>query len=195
MRILVWVVAAVLTLAVLAESSAPPAPAIAPVLLPMQLSVEALTGYDTLEEAGVHGIERAYQCSHSYECSGAITLRPSDGKYVVGPVRSDYSGDSVQVNHNVPMGWKLVADFHTHPCNAESHDVGYYSPQDMAEVTAVGITGFMGDLCTGEVHEFTPGKDKPNDVYLEDQEIYLSKGRIVGHITVDGKSQEPDTGI
>jgi hypothetical protein len=163
--------------------------------LPMQPSGEGLTGYDTLEEAGVRGIERAYRCSHAYECSGSIALRPSDGKYVVGPVRSDYAGDSVQVNHSVPPGWKLVGDFHTHPCNDSSHDVGYFSPQDMAEVTATGVTGFMGDLCTGEVHEFTPGRDKPNDVYLEDQEIYLSKGRVIGHIAVDGKSMEPDTGI
>jgi hypothetical protein len=195
MRTILVVLAAVLTLAALVGAFAPTEVVPTPLVLPMQLNVEGLTGYDTLEEAGVHGIERAYQCSHVYECSGSIALRPSDGKYVVGPVRSDYSGDSVQVVHGVPMGWKLVADFHTHPCNADSHDVGYFSPQDMAEVTALKITGFMGDLCTGEVHAFTPGRDKPNDVYLEDQEIYLSKGRIIGHITVDGKSQEPDQGI
>src|ERR1700674_4119454 len=131
MRILVWVVAAALTLAATGASNAPVEPVPQQILLPMQLDVNGLTGYDALEEAGVHGIERAYQCSHAYECSGSIALRPSDGKYVVGPVRSDYAGDSVQVNHSVPPGWKLVADFHTHPCNADSHDVGYFSPQDM----------------------------------------------------------------
>jgi hypothetical protein len=180
----------------MAALPSPPLPTTAPEAhLPMQRTDDSLTGYDTLEEAGVHGIERAYQCSRAYECFGAIALRPSDNKYVVGPVRTDYAGDSVQVDHKVPPGWKLVADFHTHPCNADSHEVPYFSPQDMAEVTARKITGFMGDLCTGEVHEFTPGRDSPNDAYIEEQELYLSKGRVVGHIAVDGKSMEPDTGI
>lgn len=195
MKLFVWATAAVVTLMVFANASKPVSIPVTEIHLPMQLDINALTGYDTLEEAGVHAIERAYQCSHAYECSGSIALRPSDGKYVVGPVRSDYSGDSVGVDHRVPVGWKLVADFHTHPCNADSHDVGYFSPQDMAESTAEKITGFMGDLCTGEVHAWLAGRDSPNDVYLEDQDIYLAKGRIVGHITVDGKSMEPDQGI
>src|SRR5580658_3157082 len=63
----------------------------------------ARPSYDTLEEAAVHGAQRLYECSHVYECGGSIAQRP-DGKFVVGPVRTDYSGDSVAISHGVPMG-------------------------------------------------------------------------------------------
>lgn len=157
-------------------------------------NVDTLPAYNTLEEAGVHAIERAYKCSHAYECAGALAQRP-DGKFVVGPVRSDYSGDSVRIQHRVPIGWKLVGDYHTHPCNADSHANPFFSGEDMASVTELRITGFMGDLCTGKVHEFTPGKDVPNDEQPDKEDpVWLTQGRVIGQIKVDGKSMEPDEG-
>ena len=154
--------------------------------------LESLPSYDTLEEAAVHAAERAYKCSHAYECGGSIAQRP-DGRFVVGPVKSTYSGDSVAISHAVPGGWKLVADYHSHPCNAKSHEVAFFSPLDIEGSTMDRITGIMVDLCTGNVHEFTPGRDSPNNEKVVDG-VYLTQGRIVGHITVDGKSQEPLTG-
>lgn len=166
--------------------------------VPLSITVNdpnSLPTYDTLEEAAVHAIERAYKCSHAYECGGALAQRP-DGKFVVGPVHSSYSGDSVDINDSVPPGWTLVGDYHTHPCNSDSHYNAYFSPEDMGGVTMRHITGIMGDLCTGKVHEFTPGKDLPNNEQPNPlKPIWLTQGRIVGQIKVDGISQEPDTGF
>ncbi len=155
----------------------------------------ALPAYDTLEEAGVHAIERAYRCSHVYECGGPIAQRP-DGKYVVGPVHSSYAGDSLDMHHGVPLGWKLAADYHTHPCLPQHHDVPYFSPQDLEGYLSEHLPGFMGDLCTGNVHLFVPGKDAPdNEQPPKDPDVHLTQGRIVGQLKVDGVDQEPNTGI
>jgi Domain of unknown function (DUF4329) len=156
--------------------------------------VDGPRGYDTLEEAGVHASARAYQCSHAYECGGVIAQRP-DGKYVVGPIQSTYSGDSLETSSSVPAGWKLVANYHSHPCNNESHFTTFFSPIDISNNLSHRITGFMVDLCSGDVHEFDPSKDSPNDTEMPDEGRFATKGRIVGHITVDGKSQEPDLGM
>lgn len=159
------------------------------------VSPDSLPAYPTLEEAGVYAAKRLYQCSHVYECGGVIAKRP-DGKFEVGPVSSSYDGDHVGIDHSVPPGYKMVADYHSHPCLPDSHAVEFFSPQDIAGDTALRIVGFMLDECTGAVHEFTPGRDAPNDVQVDEMElIFLTRGRVVGHIVVDGKNQEPKTGL
>jgi hypothetical protein len=160
---------------------------------PAPAGPDSLPAYSTLEEAGTRAIARAYQCSHVYECGGVIAQRP-DGKYVVGPVRSDYSGDSVEIAYGVPMGYKLAADYHIHPCLPQSHHVAYFSPADTSNNIARHLIGFMGDLCTGKVHEFDPLTMKPDTDTLEDG-LYLTQGKIVGQISVDGTKQEPNTGL
>lgn len=158
-------------------------------------SPDALPAYDTLEEAGVHAIQRDAECSIYYECGGVIAQRP-DGKFVVGPVSSSRQGDSVSFEPTVPFGWTLVADHHTHPCLDKTHAPSFFSPQDIESDTMQRVTGFMGDLCTGDVHEFTPGRDSPNDTELALGEgVYLTHGRIVGHITVSKTVIEPNTGL
>lgn len=192
MKIVVWALAGLLTLGALGASGN--------VQQPIHLVISAgspdeLPAYDTLEEAGVHGIQRAIECSIYYECAGSIAQRP-DGKFVVGPTGSDDHGDSVDVDHSVPPGWKLVADYHTHPCLNRTHLPDFFSAQDMAGSTMLKITGFMGDLCTGDVHEFTPGRDAPNDTEVRpDSGVYLSRGRIVGHVAVPNTVIEPNTGL
>jgi hypothetical protein len=160
-----------------------------------QDSPNDLPAYATLEEAGVHAIQRAYECSHYYECGGVIAQRP-DGKFVVGPVESDGDGTSVSIRHSVPSGWKEVASYHTHPCLTKTHLPSFFSPQDIEGDVELRETGFLGDLCTGDVHEFTPGRDSPNDAEAGlDTGVWLTHGRIIGHITVDNTVIEPNTGL
>ena len=194
MKVLLALVA-VLLLAAPATLVAPTVPLAPGVTKPATNRIDALPGYDTLEEAGVQGIARAYRCSHVYECGGPIALRLSDGKFVVGPVESSHAGDHVYIDYDLPDGLKLVADYHTHPCNPVGYIPEVFSPADIAGDTSQRITGFMGDLCTGKVHEFTPGKDTPNDTYVPRAGIYSTQGRIIGSIAVDGKIQEPNTGM
>jgi len=198
----IWLVATIFVAAAVLGGALGFMPAVAPasdietlVVSPISpIPLAPVLGYDTLEEAGVQGIARAYRCSHAYECGGAIAQRLSDGKYFIGPVRSDHAGTHVDIEYGTPPGTKLVADYHTHPCNSKEYIPEVFSPTDVSGNTSQRITGFMGDLCTGEVHEFTPNKDSPNDTYVPRAGVYTTGGRIIGHITVDGLSQEPNTG-
>lgn len=157
-------------------------------------ALDNLPAYDTLEEAAVHAEERAYKCSHVYECGGVIAVRP-DGKYVVGPVKTSYSGDSLGSGHSVPSKWKLAGDYHTHPCLPDSHLPGYFSSQDTMSNTFLRIPGFVADLCTGKIHEFDPATTRSDAEFGEAADGYLTSGKIIGQIAVEGKSLEADTGL
>ena len=153
-----------------------------------------LPAYDSLEEAGVHAIQRASECSRYYECGGDIAQRP-DGKYVVGPAQSSYAGDHVGITHGVPPGWKLVADYHSHMCLKDSHIPNVFSPTDIESALSEKLTAFVGDLCTGDVHEFDPARDPPNNFNPPGSDIWVTPGRIVGKISLVPVDAEPHTGL
>jgi hypothetical protein len=111
-----------------------------------------LPSYATVREAGIAGIKRAYQCSAVYECGGVIAQRP-DGRFVLGPSRTDYSGDEVEIPRGVPQGWTFAGDFHTHPCHPKSHADRDFSKDDLQYT---GVAHYMGELCNGRVHEWVP---------------------------------------
>lgn len=159
------------------------------------VDVDKLPGYDDLVDAGVHAIAAAYKCSHVYECGGIIGKRLSDGKYIVGRVYSDRQGDSLMVHHNSRPGVTLVADFHTHPCLAATHDVEFFSPDDMAEAEGHHVISFMGSLCDGAVHMYDYRTMRANEEPSDDPGTWLTRGLVVGHIAVDGKSVEPNEGF
>lgn len=170
---------------VLAQSSALPAA--------VQEQLLALPSYETVNEAAVVLAARLYQCSHVYECSGVVALRP-DGRYSNSGVHSDEQGDRVSVTKLVPPGWKIVADVHSHPCLPDSHFPATFSPEDVAAATMHRLPGYMVNFCTGVVRVFDPTKDSPNDAVLEEVDFYGAIGRVVGTIPVDGKSVEPVEG-
>jgi hypothetical protein len=148
--------------------------------------------FDTLHEAAMYAAVRLEQCSHYYECSTFIA-KDSHGKFAVGPARTDYSGDSVRISANTPEDWDIVATVHTHPC-LEHHYPGLFSAPDMIGDIVSRTTGYMVDLCTGDVHEFIPGVNKPDDVKIEDS-MWLSAGAIIGHVAAFPNAANADTGI
>lgn len=166
-----------------------------PSIVQQVVPADKLPGYPTLEEAGVHAIERAYKCSHVYECGGMIAQRQSDKLYVVGPVSSSMAGDHTHINNNVPIGYKPIADYHTHPCLPDSHVVPYFSDSDLAGNLFEHTIGIMGDLCTGKVHLFDPATMKPDQEKPEGTDVYVTQGRIIGQIQVEGVSVEPKQGM
>lgn len=136
--------------------------------------------FATLHEAALFGAARLVQCSKFYECAGYI-VKDKDGKYVVSPVRTDYASDHVHVPEHNPAETTRVADFHSHPCLPE-HVTGKFSPDDVIESISDRVTAYMVDFCTGDVHEFIPGIDKPGQVFDTDADIWMTVGTIVGHI-------------
>jgi hypothetical protein len=149
-------------------------------IVPLQAS--HLPTFNTLVEAGVHGIARAYQCSRNYECGGVIAKNLA-GKFVMLPVTSDFASDHVSLDDdNLPDGYVLAATYHTHPCIAR-YITQVFSPSDLMNAILGEAVAFMGDLCTGKVHEFDPNVDKPNTTLVAPN-LWLTEGRIVGQITL-----------
>lgn len=143
----------------------------------------APTTFDSLEEAAVYALSISYRLSHYYEVGGVL-VKIGD-KYAIGAPHTDWSGDSLEFgeDHDPDLyTGVIVGDYHTHPCNSHTHVVSQFSPQDLLGYRMFHVQGFMGDLCTGDVHTFVPGVDKRPDEYDG-----TSPGRIVGKFKVDGQ--------
>lgn len=141
--------------------------------------------FDTMEEAAVAALknvaDHASPVLQNYEWGGAIG-KTEAGKYVYSTPDTNYQGDSVMVSgRGLPPDAEAVAGYHTHPCIPE-HEVEYFSPEDLLTVIfARKAAAFMGDYCTGNVHEFKRG-DQPDVLALQGG-VWLTKGRIIGQFT------------
>ena len=139
-----------------------------------------LRRFESLHDAAISAAGRLEECSLYYECSGSIAL-DSKGKFVVGPVRTDYASDHVAItSFGMPPDWTLAGGIHSHPCLPD-HAPEFFSPEDMIGAITTRSVMFMVDLCTGEVHEFIPGETKPDEEEADDG-MWLTRGRIIGHV-------------
>jgi hypothetical protein len=139
--------------------------------------------FDTIQEAGVYALQNAYNQSNAYEYGGII-LETSEHKFLISAPTTKYSGDSTEIDHtNTHFKTWIVADYHTHPCLPYTHITSLFSEPDLASNMYLNIIGFIGDLCTGKVHEFDPSKDKPDDVTVTWPSGHvesLTDGHIIG---------------
>lgn len=149
--------------------------------------------YDTMDEAGVAAIRHAYDHSQFYEYGGLI-LRTTNGKYRVSVPETDYRGASVFIDNdrNDYAGYSIVADYHTHPCNPYSHYIFVFSDSDVNSDTKRGITGYMGELCTGGVRRFVPAVTKEDRCWADDAPLGPyphcgATGDLVGSIKITRK--------
>lgn len=149
--------------------------------------VQPVQYYDTIEEAATHGLQSVIikPTASYYEWGGAL-IRNRDGKFGALPAATNHAGDHVRIDTDEvePLlalaGAAIVGTYHTHPCLA-GYNVEYFSPPDLVEAIFWRRVVFMGDLCTGKVHEFKPG-DKPDVERPEGDNngFWLTKGRVVG---------------
>ena len=147
---------------------------------PTPESTESWLTFSDLHQAAVVNAQRLEECSRYYECSGSIIVKPN-GKFALGPLHTDFQSDHVSIDHSaVPTGWEIAADEHSHPC-LPGYATALFSPQDMIGALISNTTGFMVDLCTGDVHEFLPGKTKVNETQVEPG-IGLSGGKVIGNV-------------
>jgi hypothetical protein len=151
--------------------------------------------FDTLHAAAMYSATRLGACSAYYECLGAI-YKNATGRFAVGPVHSDYSADSVRSSTGAaPAGWHKVADFHSHPCVPE-HLHRLFSLQDVAGLISTRMTGYMVDMCTGDVHEFIPGVTKQDEVLVpEAGNRWMTGGSIIGHVQAFKNEPTANEGI
>lgn len=146
--------------------------------------VAAPPEFDTIEAAAIAGFKEiaAKPTALFYEWGGVV-VEFEDGKFSALSANTSFSGDSVEINGHNAFGLNahIVGAYHTHPC-LPGHDVEFFSPQDLQEPIYFHKYAFMGDFCSGNVHEFKPG-DKPDAEPAHDEGLYLTKGRIVGQFT------------
>lgn len=139
------------------------------------------TRYDTAEAAAIAGLKLiADKHNGVYEYGGAIG-KTADGKYEIADPSTNFAGDNVEIRGNgLPSDAEQVSSYHTHPCLPQ-HDCEFFSPQDLlAVIFAHQESAFMGDWCTGHVHEFKRG-DQPDTENVHG--VWLTKGRIIGTFT------------
>lgn len=139
--------------------------------------------YDTPERAAIEGFKIIARkpTGPYFEWGGMIVKMPS-GKYSALAANTSYQGDSVSIQRNdFGLNASVVGAYHTHPCLPE-HDVEFFSEPDLIGPIFYRQLAFMGDFCTGNVHEFVPG-DKPDAEPSHNPNLYLTKGRIIGMFT------------
>lgn len=150
---------------------------------------------DTANEAAVYALSMAYaQFPHYYEYGGVIVKMPS-GKFNASKPTTDGHADNVEIDEDpdsYESEYPIVADYHTHPC-LDGYVPGSFSPSDLHSMRSSNRPGYMLDECTGDIHYWAPGDgyDKPDDKASPLMKFFgpqLSRGKIVGHIPVDGKA-------
>lgn len=152
----------------------------------IKFMIEAPPVFNTLEEAAIAGLKSiADKPTGAYYEWGGELIRTSTGKYMALPANTGFAGDHVNIGDSKyeRLGRK-VGSYHNHPCLSH-HYVEYFSTDDMEEPIYYRRIAFMGDFCTGNVHEFKPG-DKPGAEavgYDRGEGLHLSKGRIIGVFT------------
>lgn len=146
-------------------------------------------GFPTLEEAAIDGFKQvaANPSSRHYEWGGML-IHMADGKYLALPANTNYEGSHVHISdYNLPPG-AVIAFYHTHPCLAEFY-AEWFSPADLTDAIFFHRPVFMGDFCTGNVHEFKVG-DKPDvEALAGPHSMYTTKGRIIGQFIDIQKAQ------
>lgn len=140
--------------------------------------------FDTIEQAATAGLKAIAikPTAPFYEWGGKIVQTPG-GKFAALPANTSFEGSAVSIRGGFPgMNTVTVGDYHTHPC-LPGYYVEYFSSEDMVGSIFYHRVLFMGDFCTGNVHEFKVG-DKPDVEHPNpDVSFYLSKGRIIGKFT------------
>jgi hypothetical protein len=106
-------------------------------------------------------------------------MRSPEGKFALGPVRTDYVSDHVGINRRIPEGWTVAADMHSHPCVPNGR-TDVFSESDLITGITTRTVGYMVDLCTGDVHEFVPG-ERVDEIEI-DTGLFLTGGKIIGHV-------------
>jgi hypothetical protein len=139
-------------------------------------------GFKTAEDAATAALKSiaAKPTSFYYEWGGYLARDTKSGEYFYHNANTSMHGDHVQIEEpdDLPETFEVVGTFHTHPC-LPRHEVTFFSPADLMEGLFEHELVFMGDFCTGAVHEFKPG-DKPDVEKMPHSDLWSTHGRIVG---------------
>lgn len=151
---------------------------------------EAVFAFLSIDDAAIHALKLAYQaCNPHYECGGVI--RKTKEGYVISDIVSNLKPFNVDLSGPYGDGLNVVADFHTHICSAQNLPFAqFFSKTDVITDDGLHISGYMLDLCTGNIHRYVPGVDDEDDEEVDFKPhpdgsrltIFLTIGHIVGWV-------------
>lgn len=139
--------------------------------------------YDSLIEAAIAAEQVAYDSGYDVEWGGII-LKTPEGKYRFALPNSDHKSDGVAINwFYPPEGFAIAGEYHTHPCLPYSHVPEAFSIPDAASALYNHLPTFIANLCLGEVREFDPLKDVPDNITINwhGNMFKVTSGRPVGN--------------
>lgn len=152
-----------------------------------QILTKLHTGkFDSLVEAATAAEKVAYDSGYDVEWGGII-LKTPEGKYRFALPNSDHKPDGVAINwFYPPKGFVIAGEYHTHPCLPYSHVPEAFSIPDAASALYTQLPTFIANLCLGEVREFDPSIDSPDNVTINWQghTFKVTSGRSVGHFSL-----------
>lgn len=155
--------------------------------------------YDSMVEAATYGIEASYKLTNHYESGGIIFEDTKTHRFYDTNLTTDVAIDHVHLDHDVFVEghpeYKIVSDWHVHPCMPYTHIPTEFSGPDIHSYQVYHEVGFMGEFCTGAIHRWDakkhlttivesgdPGDPKPHGLMVADP-----VGDIVGKISIDQK--------
>lgn len=162
-------------------------------------STDQLFGpYDSLNEVAVRAVQVSYGLSNHFEFGGLLVEDTATHKFYYTTPHTDLGIDHVMVpDHRVYFPghptYKVVSEWHTHPCFPFSHMPTYFSPQDVQNYLMYHQVGYMGNFCNAKVQKFDPN-DPTFLSQLDTDELLglpivnpdtVYEGEVVGNISLN----------
>ena len=144
--------------------------------------------FGDMDSAAIAALTVARDCPRQYECGGVIYEDADHYYHVSAPLTSHkhFGVDIVQYGEPTPVGWRIVADYHTHICSPHNRlFANFFSPADAYVNQGFHTVGYMLSLCDGNVRRYDPAQDDRDDEvvhFTSGREIYLTCGHIAGWI-------------
>jgi hypothetical protein len=145
--------------------------------------------FGDMDSAANAALTVALDCPRQYECGGVIYEDSEHHYHVSAPLTSHkhFGLNIPQYTEGAPeMGWRIVADYHTHICSQHNRlFANFFSASDAYVNQAFHTVGYMLSLCDGHVRRYDPSQDDRDDEvvhFTSGREIYLTCGHITGWI-------------
>jgi len=129
--------------------------------------------WSTMNAAAVYALHKAEKMSSDYEYGGVIVEGNGHYSFSIPNTDNEVAKVLIDTHINPETGYKVVALYHTHPCNPD-YIQRYFSLPDTATAIYQSVESYIIDMCTNTVYLFDPSQDIPDDAGLG-----RTSGRIV----------------
>ena len=146
----------------------------------------------SLEQTVRAALIDAYNCGEQrQECGGVIYRDDRHRHYSYStPMTSGraFGVDLSTLYVHVPVGMRVVADYHTHICSRHNKVFAdFFSASDALINEGLHTVGYILSGCTGAIHRYDPEQDPQGDEEVDlssGRKIFLTSGHVSGWIDI-----------